>query len=107
MDDDFAHHCGVNIARDCIQEAQGLRTLDDQDYVDVARERCGVGSDRGLAFVLDELERRADAGELETAEALSAFACELKQDVPDASRARALLTGLEAGAKKYGGMGER
>lgn len=102
VDDDFVSRFGVYIARDCIERAEGLRSLLGESYVEVARKRCDVRGDHGLAFVLDELERRADAGRLGTAEALAAAARELRQDVPASSRALSLLEGLDAGARRYG-----
>jgi hypothetical protein len=99
---------GFHIAADCMVQAdRGASTGERQMYVTVVRERCDLGRDRAFAVALNELEHRADAGELGTTASLLNFVEELKQDVPDTSDARALLDGLEAGAQVYGEMYER
>ncbi|HEX8158995.1 MAG TPA: hypothetical protein VF526_16540, partial [Solirubrobacteraceae bacterium] len=60
-----AYMGGFDIAADCIVQAdQGAPTGERQRYVAAIRERCGLARDRAFALVLNELERRADAGEL-------------------------------------------
>lgn len=96
------------MAADCIVQADhGAPTGQREVYVVAIRERCGLARDRAFAVVVNELERRASAGQLGTAAALLTFVEELEQDVPDTSDAHALFGGLQAGAQVYGEMYER
>lgn len=104
-DPDLARFYGVNIARDCIQEAFGVRTRRRGEYV--AAARLLEASDVALQRVLTELERRAAAGRLGGREAFAAFVDEFVPDVPADSPSRRLLHGLDLGSQTYGGMYDR
>jgi hypothetical protein len=98
----------ASTSADCIVQAdQGAPTGERQRYVAAIRERCGLARDRAFAVVVNELQRRADAGQLGSTAALLTFVKELEQDVPDTSDGRELFGGLQAGAHVYGEMYER
>lgn len=104
-DDDktLLRHCGVNIARDCIQETIGMHTRGRGEYLAAARSRLGR-DDAALQRFLNELERRADEGRLGSRLALVKFVDEFAPDVAADSPATWLLHGLDSGSQTYGAM---